>query len=119
MADQHTPVVEFPERNRPAHVDPVRRDIMKTIKSFRLIQVCALFTLLLPAGAALAQSTKIHSNEDWVPVKHLEFTPDDVEGGLLGPEGEQIISVKRVQHSSLIEIRAGFEPEIVKMLEDL
>ena len=90
---------------------------MNTTKRFPLVHICALFTLLLPAGAALAQSA--HNDEDWVPVKHLEFTPDDVEGGLLGPEGEHIISVKRAQHASLIELRQGFEPEIVKMLEDL
>jgi hypothetical protein len=117
MAGQHTLVIEFQERNRPCCVDPVRRDIMNTTRKFPLIHVCALFTLLLPAGSALAQSA--HSDEDWVPVKHLEFTPDDVEGGYLAPDGEQIVSVKHAQHASLIELRQGFEPEIIKMLEDL
>jgi hypothetical protein len=52
-------------------------------------------------------------------VKHLEFTPEDVEGGLLGPEGELIEIVQRAVQPSLIEIRQGFEAEVVKTMENL
>ena len=49
----------------------------------------------------------------------VEFSDDDIEGGVLGPEGELLQSINKAEHDSLIEIRQGFEPEIVKMLEDL
>jgi hypothetical protein len=52
-------------------------------------------------------------------VKHLEFTAEDVEGGLLGPDGTLILSVKRAEHRSLIEIREGFEAEIIKTMENM
>jgi hypothetical protein len=53
-----------------------------------------------------------------VPVKHLEFSDEDIEGGFLGPEGDLIIAADRARHASLIEIREGFEAEIIKMLEN-
>ncbi len=76
---------------------------------------------LLAANTSLAQGKADEpANADgWVPVKHLEFTAEDVEGGLLGPDGELIQVAPRVSHPSLIEIRAGFEAEIVKMTDDL
>jgi hypothetical protein len=51
-------------------------------------------------------------------VKHLEFTAEDIEGGFLGPDGALIVSVNRAEHPSLIELRAGFEAEIVKTMEN-
>ena len=86
-----------------------------------LLTILALSTSLLLAGAASAQSSVAAKSSDdgWAPVKHLEFTPDDIEGGLLGPEGEQITSVRRAEHPSLIEIRAGFEAEVVKTMENM
>jgi hypothetical protein len=94
---------------------------MKHTLATRLLPVLAISASLLWAGAASAQrSETARSGDDgWAPVKHLEFTPDDVEGGLLGPEGERITSVPRAEHPSLIEIRAGFEAEIVKTMENL
>jgi hypothetical protein len=59
------------------------------------------------------------AGDDWVPVKHLSFTPEDVEGGLVGPEGELIEIVQRAAQPSLIEIRAGFEAEVVKTMENM
>jgi len=94
---------------------------MKTRTTSNLPQIIAFSASLLSAGAAAAQSfAAAQSGDDgWVPIKHLEFTPDDIEGGLLGPQGEQITSVPRAEHASLIEIRAGFEAEIVKTMEDM
>jgi len=80
------------------------------------------FLALLPwAKPASAQQTGPFrsDSEGWVPVKHLEFSPDDIEGGWLGPEGEQITCVPPTHHPLLIEIRAGFESEIAKTMEDL
>ena len=75
--------------------------------------------LALVAPAAVAADHDDNGKEPWVPVKHLEFSDDDIEGGVLGPEGELLQSINKAEHDSLIEIRQGFEPEIVKMLEDL
>ena len=94
---------------------------MKTTHTNHLLRIVALSVTLLSAGTAAAQgTTTAKANDDgWVPVKHLEFLPDDVEGGLMGPEGEPIISVQRASHPSLIEIRTGFEAEIVKTMENM
>lgn len=76
---------------------------------------------LLSAPWAMAQVGKDADvdSEAWVPVKHLEFTPDDVEAGLTGPDGELIEIVQRAAQPSLIEIRTGFEVELVKTMDDL
>lgn len=94
---------------------------MKNRSTTSLLQIIALSTSMLAArtGAAQVSSSDKQDNDGWVPVKHLEFSPDDIEGGTMGPEGEAILSVPRAQHPSLIEIRAGFEAEIVKTLESL
>jgi hypothetical protein len=94
---------------------------MKRTTTNRLLTILALSVSLLSAGPASAQGgrTANSSDDGWVPVKHLEFTPDDIEGGLSGPEGEPILSVRRAEHPSLIEIRAGFEAEVVKTMENM
>ena len=48
-----------------------------------------------------------------------DFEDDKVEGDLQRPDGELIDSVRKVKHSSLIEIRKDFIPEMLKSLEDL
>jgi hypothetical protein len=90
---------------------------MKSQTSNRLSLVVAFALTLFTGPAALAQGDR--DVDGWVPVKHLEFTPDDVEGGLLGPDGELIESVQRAPQPSLIEIRAGFEAEVVKTMENM
>jgi hypothetical protein len=94
---------------------------MKTTPTNHLLQIIAFSVALLSAGTAAAQSSAAAQSDDdgWVPVKHLEFSPDDIEGGLLGPSGEQITSVPRAEHPSLIEIREGFETELVKTMENM
>jgi hypothetical protein len=94
---------------------------MKTPSTTSLLRIIAFSASLLWAGAAAAQgsATAGSDNDGWVPIKHLEFSPDDIEGGTSGPQGEPIIGVPRAQPPSLIEIRAGFEAEIVKTLETL
>jgi hypothetical protein len=77
------------------------------------------FASLGISGAARAQSagTEVH-DDGWVPVKHLEFSDEDVEGGLHGPEGELIVATERAHQPSLIEIREGFEAELIKTMEN-
>ena len=86
-----------------------------------VLQVLVLAAGLLAARASAAQSGKGDETErdGWVPVKHLSFTPEDIEGGLLGPEGELIEIEPRAAQPSLIEIRGGFEAEVVKTMENL
>ena len=48
-----------------------------------------------------------------------DFEDDTVEGDLQRPDGELVSSAKKAQHSSLIEIRKDFIPEMLKSLEDV
>jgi hypothetical protein len=48
-----------------------------------------------------------------------DFEDDTVEGDLQRPDGELVSSQKKAQHSSLIEIRKDFIPEMLKSLEDV
>jgi len=48
-----------------------------------------------------------------------DFEDDMVEGDLQRPDGELIDSVRKAKHSSLIEIRKDFIPEMLKSLEDV
>jgi hypothetical protein len=94
---------------------------MKNANNNSLFPIGVL-SLLLAAGtflpSAIAKADEPNAAE-WVPVRHLSFGVDDVEGTIEGPGGEQIESVVRATHSSLIELREGFEVEIVKSMEDL
>jgi hypothetical protein len=94
---------------------------MKNAISNRLLRTWVLAACLLTARGASAQGDKGDNSDGdgWVPVKHLEFTPEDVAGGLLGPEGELIEVVQRATQPSLIEIRQGFEAEVVKTMENM
>ena len=85
-----------------------------------LLRVSILAAGLLAANTGLAQGNRGESSgDDWVPVKRLEFTAEDIEGGTLAPDGTRIESIVRAEHPSLIELREGFEAEIVKMMEDM
>ena len=48
-----------------------------------------------------------------------DFEDDMVEGDLQRPDGELVNSLKKTEHSSLIEIRKDFIPEMLKSLEDI
>ncbi len=48
-----------------------------------------------------------------------DFEDDMVEGDLQRPDGELVNSLKKTDHSSLIEIRKDFIPEMLKSLEDV
>lgn len=82
--------------------------------------VIVLATALMSTPLAVGQTD---DREDtaaaWTPVKRLNFTAEDVQGGLLGPEGERIDAIQRASHPSLIELREGFEAEVVKTMEDM
>ncbi len=48
-----------------------------------------------------------------------DFEDDMVEGDLQRPDGELVDSTRKAAHSSLIEIRKDFIPEMLKSLEDV
>ena len=48
-----------------------------------------------------------------------DFEDDTVEGDLQRPDGELVSAQKKADHSSLIEIRKDFIPEMLKTLEDI
>jgi hypothetical protein len=48
-----------------------------------------------------------------------DFEDDMVEGDLQRPDGELVNSLGKTQHTSLIEIRKDFIPEMLKSLEDV
>ena len=48
-----------------------------------------------------------------------DFEDDAVEGDLQRPDGELVDSLRKTKHSSLIEIRKDFIPEMLKSLEDI
>ena len=48
-----------------------------------------------------------------------DFEDDTVEGDRQRPDGELVSAQKKAEHSSLIEIRKDFIPEMLKTLEDI
>jgi hypothetical protein len=76
-----------------------------------------------PAGSAAnaprATAPTADDNTQYKAKTVYDFEDDNVEGDLQRPDGELIDSVRKVKHSSLIEIRKDFIPEMLKSLEDL
>jgi hypothetical protein len=70
-----------------------------------------------PAGAAKAGGDD--NNTSYKAKTVYDFEDDMVEGDLQRPDGELVNSLKRTEHSSLIEIRKDFIPEMLKSLEDI
>jgi hypothetical protein len=59
------------------------------------------------------------SNTTYKAKTVYDFEDDMVEGDLQRPDGELVNSLGKTQHSSLIEIRKDFIPEMLKSLEDV
>lgn len=90
--------------------------------------VALIATLLLAGGtgAALAQDkggakagAGGDENVQYKAKTVYDFEDDMVEGDLQRPDGELVDSLRKVKHSSLIEIRKDFIPEMLKSLEDI
>ena len=69
-----------------------------------------------PAGAAAGGGD---DNATYKAKTVYDFEDDTVEGDLQRPDGELVDSMRKVKHSSLIEIRKDFIPEMLKSLEDI
>jgi hypothetical protein len=71
---------------------------------------------------AAAKAPPAGAGEDSVQYRAktvYDFEDDTVEGDLQRPDGELVDSMRKVKHSSLIEIRKDFIPEMLKSLEDI
>jgi hypothetical protein len=66
-----------------------------------------------PAGGGGEENTSYKAKTVY------DFEDDTVEGDLQRPDGELVNSLGKTQHSSLIEIRKDFIPEMLKSLEDV
>ncbi len=87
----------------------------------KLLRLTMVLGVLGMAGNAFAQA-KAEGGDDNVKYKAktvYDFEDDMVEGDLQRPDGELVNSLKKTEHSSLIEIRKDFIPEMLKSLEDI
>lgn len=74
------------------------------------------------AGGGAAAAAAAPASDDSVTYKAktvYDFEDDMVEGDLQRPDGELVNSLKKTEHTSLIEIRRDFIPEMLKSLEDV
>jgi len=79
----------------------------------------AAFAADAPAGAAAAAGGGDDGNTSYKAKTVYDFEDDMVEGDLARPDGELVNALKKTEHSSLIEIRKDFIPEMLKSLEDI
>jgi len=71
------------------------------------------------AGAAAPAGGAEDGNTSYKAKTVYDFEDDMVEGDLARPDGELVNALKKTEHSSLIEIRKDFIPEMLKSLEDI
>jgi hypothetical protein len=93
---------------------------MNAFKAIALLG--ALIGTLGVSTAAFAQAKPGAGGDDNTTYKAktvYDFEDDMVEGDLQRPDGELVNSLKKTDHSSLIEIRKDFIPEMLKSLEDV
>jgi hypothetical protein len=72
-----------------------------------------------PRATAAPAGGNAEENTTYKAKTVYDFEDDMVEGDLQRPDGELIDSVRKAKHSSLIEIRKDFIPEMLKSLEDV
>jgi len=70
-------------------------------------------------GEAAAAGGGDDANTQYKAKTVYDFEDDTVEGDLQRPDGENVTANNKAQHSSLIEIRKDFIPEMLKTLEDI
>jgi hypothetical protein len=71
------------------------------------------------AGGGAAKAGGDEAGTSYKAKTVYDFEDDMVEGDLQRPDGELVNSLGKTQHSSLIEIRKDFIPEMLKSLEDV
>lgn len=89
-----------------------KRNVMK--------KLIALLALVMLTGVAAADDKKGGGGGGGgAKVKTYDFSGDTIEGDLIKPEGSTVDARDFAKHSSLIDIRKDFIPEIIKSAEDL
>jgi hypothetical protein len=83
-----------------------------------LLKVTTLLGVFVSPAAFAGDDAATSDSEGWAPVKHLRFSDEDIHGGITDPDGDLIEAISPATHASLIEIRQGFEAEIVKTMEN-
>lgn len=81
--------------------------------------IVALLALVMLVGVAAADDKKGGGGGGNAKVKTYDFSGDTIEGDLIKPEGSTVDARDFAKHSSLINIRKDFIPEIIKSAEDL
>jgi len=81
--------------------------------------IVALLSLVMLVGVAAADDKKGGGGGGNAKVKTYDFSGDTIEGDLVKPEGSTVDARDFAKHSSLINIRTNFIPEIIKSAEDL
>lgn len=71
------------------------------------------------AGVSASAAAGGEENVQYKAKTVYDFEDDMVEGDLQRPDGELVGSLVKTKHSSLIEIRKDFIPEMLKSLEDI
>ena len=94
----------------PFNATPHKGNVMKSI--------VALLALVMLVGVAAADDKK-GGGDKGGKVKVYDFSGDTIEGDLIKPEGSTVDARDFAKHSSLINIRKDFIPEIIKSAEDL
>jgi len=92
---------------------------MKFTVAFALL---ALVGLVGTSQAADEKAAAAPAGDDGTTYKAkttYDFEDDMVEGDLQRPDGELVNGLKKTEHSSLIEVRKDFIPEMLKTLEDI
>jgi hypothetical protein len=102
---------------------------MKLISRFALLVSVGIGmaggAMIAAPGTALAQDKAAANppagdeNTTYKAKTVYDFEDDMVEGDLQRPDGELVNALKKTEHSSLIEIRKDFIPEMLKSLEDI
>jgi len=98
---------------------------MKFVAAFLAVGIVGLFGATQPAfaadppPAAAAAGGGDDANTSYKAKTVYDFEDDMVEGDLQRPDGELVNALKKTEHSSLIEIRKDFIPEMLKSLEDI
>lgn len=91
----------------------------------KLVVAFALFGLVGAIGAAhaadppKAAAPAAEEGSTYKAKTVYDFEDDMVEGDLQRPDGELVNALKKTEHSSLIEVRKDFIPEMLKTLEDI
>jgi RNA polymerase sigma factor (sigma-70 family) len=84
----------------------------------RPVRLVAVPAAAVATEAATPREDRRKDVTTYSAVQRIPFEDDLVEGNVKGPEGEIITSPRPAVHSSLIEIRQHFVPEMVKSLEE-